>query len=199
LAKGPRYRVPYRRRREHKTDYKARRILATSGSPRFVVRPSNRNIIIQITRSEIEGDQVLTQTGSTELATRFGWLGGRKNTPAAYLLGLIAGHKALKKGVEAAILDLGLRRPTKSSRLFAAVKGALDAGLKVPCDGDIMPDAERVEGATISEYAKGLKSLEEPVEYERRFSEYLRRGLRPEELTDHFREVKARIEEAFAI
>lgn len=197
MAKGPRYRVPYRRRREHKTDYKARRVLATSGSPRLVVRPSGRNILIQMVRSEIEGDYVLMQTSSTELVKRFRWLGGRKNTPAAYLIGLIAGHKALNQGIETAILDIGLKRPTKGSGLFAAVKGALDAGLKVPCDSDIMPDAERIEGATIAEYARSLKGLEDPVEYERRFSDYLRRGLRPEGLTDHFREVKARIEEEF--
>ena len=196
MAKGPRYRVPYRRRREHKTDYKARRILATSGSPRFVVRLSGSNILIQIVRSEVEGDHLLTQTSSAELAKRFGWLGGRKNTPAAYLLGLIAGRKAMNGGIEAAILDLGLKRPTRGSRLFAAVKGALDAGLKVPCDGDIMPGADRIEGAAIAEYARGL---EDPLEYERRFSDYLRRGLRPERLTDHFMEVKARIEEEFGI
>ena len=194
MAKGPRYRVPYRRRREHKTDYKARRVLATSSIPRFVVRPSNRNIIVQIVRSEFEGDYVLTQTSSAELAKRFGWLGGGKNTPAAYLMGLIAGYKALNQGVDAAILDLGLRRPTRGSRLFAAVKGALDAGLKIPCDDDIMPETDRIEGASIVEYAK---SLEDPLEIERRFSDYLRRGLRPEGLPDHFREVKAKIEVEF--
>lgn len=192
MAKGPRYRVPYRRRREHKTDYKARRILATSGSPRFVVRPSGKNILIQIVRSEIEGDRVVAQTSSAELVKRFKWLGGRNNTPAAYLLGLIAGHKALNEGVETPILDIGLFRPTRGARLFAAAKGAQDAGLKVPCDGDVMPGADRLEGEAIAEYAR---TLEDPLEYERAFSDYLRRGLRPERLPDHFREVKARIEE----
>lgn len=192
MAKGPGYRVPYRRRRERKTDYKARRVLAISSSPRFVVRPSSRNILIQIVRSEIEGDYILTQTSSAELVKRFRWLGGRKNTSTAYLLGLIAGYKALNEGIETAILDIGLKRPTKGSRVFAAVKGALDAGLKVPCDSDIIPSPDRIEGATIAEYAK---SLEDPLEYGRRFSDYLRRGLRPEGLIDHFKGVKAKIEE----
>ena len=196
MAKGPRYRVPYRRRREHKTDYKARRILATSNSPRFVVRPSSRNIIIQITSSEIKGDRVITQTSSAELMKRYGWFGGRKNTPCAYLLGLIAGHKALNLNVESAILDVGIKRPTAGSRLFAAVKGAQDAGLKVPCDEDIMPSNDRIEGMTIAEYAGSMD--EDPSEYERVFSYYLKRGLRPEKLTDHFKEIKKRIEEEFA-
>ncbi|KON31180.1 50S ribosomal protein L18, partial [miscellaneous Crenarchaeota group-15 archaeon DG-45] len=190
MARGPRYRVPFRRRREHKTDYKARRAMATSGIPRLVVRPSAGSITVQVVRSEIEGDRVVTQTASRELAERFGWLGGGKSTPAAYLLGLIAGRKALKEGVESAILDIGLGSPTRGSRLFAAAKGARDAGLRVPCDDDIAPDAGRIEGAAIAAYAGGL---EEPKEYERRFSRYIRRGLRPEGLPDHFRAVKARI------
>ena len=64
MAKGPRYRVAYRRRREAKTDYKARRILATSDRPRFVVRSSNKNVSIQLVKSKIVGDVVLTQVGS---------------------------------------------------------------------------------------------------------------------------------------
>lgn len=191
MARGPRYRVPYRRRREAKTDYKARRTLATSSRPRLVVRPSDRNITIQLVESKIEGDYVLVQAGSAELE-KYGWKGGRKNTPSAYLLGLLAGKKALSKGIEAANLDIGLSRPTKGSKVFAAVKGVIDSGLEVPCDSDILPDPARIEGRTIAKYAD---SIEEPYDYERQFSEYLKRGLRPQGLPDHFGEVKTRIEE----
>lgn len=191
MAKGPRYRVPYRRRREAKTDYQARRILATSDRPRFVFRPFNRNIIIQVIESKIEGDYVLTQASSPELK-KYGWLGGKKNTPAAYLLGLLVGRRTVKKGIEKANLDLGLIRPTKGSRVFAAVKGAVDAGLDVPCDSDILPEPVRIRGAGISEYAQ---NVEDPLEYKRIFSGYLERGLRPQELQNHFKTVKTRIEE----
>ena len=191
MAKGPRYRVAYRRRREAKTDYKARRILATSDRPRFVVRSSNKNISIQLVKSKIVGDVVLTQVGSSEL-DKYGWLGGKKNTPAAYLLGMLAGRKALNVGIGEANLDLGLARPTPGSRVFAAVKGALDAGFKVPCDSDVLPEVGRIEGNSISEYAK---MIEDPLEHDRVFSGYLKRGLRPEGLPDHFKSVKARIEE----
>ena len=191
MAKGPRYRVPYRRRREAKTDYKSRRILATSERPRLVVRFSNKNITIQLVESKIIGDKVLTQANSSEL-DKYGWLGGKKSTPAAYLLGMMAGRKALKAGVEKANLDIGLARPTQGSKVFAALKGALDAGLEVPCDSDILPEAGRMDGSSISEYAK---MIEDPLERERRFSRYLKRGLRPEDPPDHFKGVKARIEE----
>lgn len=196
MAKGPRYRVQYRRRRKQKTDYKARRIMAVSETPRFVVRFSGGNILIQITKSEMEGDHTITQANSYELVKKFGWLGGRKNTPAAYLLGLIVGYKSLNHAIKDAILDAGLMRPKRGSRLFAALKGALDAGLKVPCDDEVIPDADRIEGAIIAEYAGGF---DDPLEYERMFSGYLRRGLKPELLMEHFREVKAKIEEEIGV
>ena len=81
MGRGPRYRVAYRRRREAKTDYKARRVLAISDRPRFVVRRSNKNVMIQLVNSKIEGDYVLTQADSSELRKTYGWLGGSKNTP----------------------------------------------------------------------------------------------------------------------
>lgn len=192
MAKGPRYRVQYRRRRERKTDYSARRILAISDAPRFVVRVSNQNIIVQLVKSHIIGDEILTQTSSKELSEKYGWLASGKNIPAAYLLGLIAGNKALEAGIEEANLDIGLKKATKGSKVFAVVKGANDAGLNIPSDSDIMPSPESINGSIIAEYAE---NMEDPLEYEKRFSSYLRSGLRPEALNSHFEEVKARIEE----
>lgn len=192
MAKGPRYRVPYRRRREKKTDYAARRVLATADRPRVVVRVSGKNILVQVVRSAIEGDYVFAQTSSKELKKSYGWVASGKNVPAAYLLGLLAGKKAKAAGVEHAILDMGLKRATAGNKVFAVVKGALDAGLDVPCDSDIIPPPERINGSVIAEYAE---QMEDPLEYETRFSVYLRRGLRPEAIQGHFEEVKARIEE----
>ena len=192
MAKGPRYRVPYRRRREKKTDYAARRVLATADRPRVVVRVSGKNILVQVVRSAIEGDYIVAQTSSKELKKSYGWVASGKNIPAAYLLGLLAGKKAKAAGVEHAILDMGLKRATAGNKVFAVVKGALDAGLDVPCDSDIIPPPERINGSVIAEYAE---QMEDPLEYETRFSVYLRRGLRPEAIQGHFEEVKARIEE----
>ena len=192
MARGPRYRVAYRRRREGKTDYSARRILATSNRPRFVVRISNKNIVIQLIKAKVEGDYVLVQANSKELSN-YGWLAGTKNTSSAYLLGMLAGKKAIKAGIDEANLDLGLVRPTKGSKVFAAVKGAQDAGLWIPCASEIIPEIGRIEGKKISEYAE---SIENPFIYEKQFSAYLRKGLKPQNLPDHFYMVKTRIEEA---
>ncbi len=192
MARGPRYRVAYRRRREAKTNYRIRRIMAPSGRTRFVVRASNKHIIVQLITSKIVGDVVHTQANSSELQ-KYGWLGGNKNTSAAYLLGLLAGRKALSLGIDAAILDLGLAPPTKGAKVFAAVKGALDAGLEIPCDRDIIPELGRIEGQSISKYAA---SFEDKSEFERVFSGYLKRGLNPQDLPGHFKTVKVGIMEA---
>ena len=191
MAKGPRYRVPYRRRREKKTDYAARRVMATADRLRFVVRITGKNILVQVVKSEIEGDYIVAQAHSNELKS-YGWNASGKNVPAAYLIGVLAGKKAKAAGVEHAILDMGLKRITAGNKVFAVVKGALDAGLDIPCDSDVAPSPERINGSIIAEYAE---HMEDPLEYERRFSVYLRRGLRPEALPGHFEEVKARIEE----
>ena len=192
MAKGPAYRVPYRRRRQKKTDYAARRVLATSEHPRFVVRISNKTIQVQITKSQIEGDYVLAKASSHELKSKYGWIASGKNIPAAYLIGYLAGKKAKEAGLNYANLDVGLKRVTSGNKVFAVVQGANDAGFEVPVDSDIVPSPEAMNGQVIAEYAK---NIDDPFEYERRFSVYLRRGLRPEALPSHFDEVKTRIEE----
>lgn len=192
MGKGASYRVPYRRRRENKTDYASRRILATSEYPRLVVRVSNTAIIAQIIKSEIEGDYILTQTSSHELKKNYSWIASGKNIPAAYLIGYIIGKKALDQGIEIVNLDMGLKRATTGNKVFALVQGANDAGLEIPVDSDVIPSQEAINGQVIADYAE---NVDDPIEYERRFSVYLRRGLRPEALPSHFDEVKTRIEE----
>ena len=192
MAKGANYRVQYRRRREKKTDYAARRILATSDHPRFVVRISNKGIIVQVSKSEIVGDYVLANASSHELKSKYGWMAGGKNIPSAYLIGYIAGKKAIEAGIKDAVLDLGLKRVTTGNKVFAVVQGAIDAGLEIPIDSDVAPSQEAITGQVIAEFAE---KIADPIEYERRFSVYLRRGLRPEALPSHFDAVKTRIEE----
>ena len=192
MGKGANYRVQYRRRRQKKTDYAKRRVLATSEYPRFVVRISNKAINVQITKSKIEGDYVQTNASSQELKKKYGWIASGSNIPAAYLIGYIAGKKAQAAGIDRANLDLGLKRVTAGNKIFAVVQGANDAGLEIPVDSDIVPSQEAMNGEVIAEFAE---NIEDPIEYERRFSVYLRRGLRPEALPSHFDEVKTRIEE----
>ena len=195
MAKGPSYNVPYRRRREGKTDYHRRKKLLISGLPRLVARKTNKHIIAQIVEASIEGDRVLASAHSSELRKKFGWLGSLKNLPAAYLTGLLCGYRALKKNIKKAILDIGLQTPSKGARVFAVMKGCIDAGIEIPHGEEILPSEERIKGQHISDYASMLSST--PEVYSKRFSEYISRGLRPENIVEHFSAVKKKIETKF--
>jgi large subunit ribosomal protein L18 len=63
---------------------------------------------------------------------------------------MILANKAKQKNIGEAILDLGLQIPHKGSKLYAALKGATDAGLSVPANEKIFPSAERLSGKHIT-------------------------------------------------
>lgn len=191
MAKGPRYCVPFRRRREGKTDYRARKALVLSGKPRLVVRGSLKNMIAQIIVAKPHGDEAILSVHGGELAKKYGWKAPRGSLPAAYLTGLLCGLKAKAKGVKEAILDTGLHSPTKGARVFAVLKGVLDAGVNVPYGEEKLPDEKRIKGEHIAEYAQSLASNSE--EYQARFSKYLEQKLSPEKLPKHFEQVKKSI------
>ncbi|MGC8953848.1 50S ribosomal protein L18 [Desulfurococcus amylolyticus] len=194
MAKGPRYKVPRRRRREGKTNYYKRYRMIVSGHPRFIVRKTLNYIWVQVATAKPEGDVIIAAAHSNELRKRFGWKAGTCNTSAAYLTGLLAALRALEKGVEYAVPDIGLHRPVKGALVFAAIKAANDAGLKVPMGGEVAPSEERIRGEHIASYAKILR---ENGLLEKRFSRYLANGLQPEDLPSHFEEVKNKILEAY--
>mgnify|MGYP001571342791 CR=1 FL=1 len=108
-----RFGLPLKRKRQGRTDYRARLALLKSRKPRFVVRRSLKNVLVQIIEYAPDGDKVLLTVSSKELQTEFGWDIARRNTPAAYLTGMLAGVKAKEKKLKAAILDLGLQKITK--------------------------------------------------------------------------------------
>lgn len=152
MATGPRYFVPFRRRREGKTDYYSRMKLLLSEKPRMVVRKTNRQIIVQLVEAELDGDRTLVAAYSSELSA-LGYKGSTANTPAAYLTGMLFAAKAMKAGYEEGVLDIGLNRASVGARVFAALKGAVEAGFDVPYGESILPDDDRVKGAHIAEYA----------------------------------------------
>ena len=188
MARGKTYIVPHRRRREKKTDYRARLEMIKSGEARFVVRKSLNNIICQIIKFDEKGDRVLVHTDSKELK-KYGWKVNSGNIPAAYLTGLLCGLRAKKKKIKSAVFDMGLYRSTPMSRLYAALKGAVDAGMSIPHSDDVLPDDERVAGGHIASYASRLKK-DNASAYKKRFSLYIKAGVGPEEITKLFGSVK---------
>jgi large subunit ribosomal protein L18 len=150
-------RLPFKRRMESKTDYKRRLDLLKSGRPRLVLRKANDSLHLQIVKFEHAGDKTLIEVGSKALS-KFGWTLHAGSIPAAYLAGYMIGKKAVEAGIEEAVLDIGLRSATKGSSLFAAAKGAADAGLDLPLSEEAVPDEKRLTGEHIAAYAKKLKS-----------------------------------------
>lgn len=146
MATGPRYRVHFRRRREGKTDFRRRRNMLRTELPRAVVRNTLRYTIVQFVTYDPKGDLILAAATTKELA-KFGWKGATGNTTSAYLAGYLAGKRALSKEVDEAILDIGLASPAKGSKVFAALKGMVDAGVEIPHDEEALPSEERIKGA----------------------------------------------------
>ncbi len=173
MARGPRYRRPFRRRFEGKTDYHKRLKLLKSRKLRVVIRSSNNHMRVQIVQSKLGGDKVLISAFSKELALKYGWIVNTGNVPASYLTGYLAGLRAKNNNIQEAIFDLGMLH--YKNRVLATCKGVLDAGLQIPYNEEFFPDGleERIKGNHIESYATKLKS-EDPEKYERFFSGYLK-------------------------
>ncbi len=180
-----------RRRREGVTDYRARKRAITSRATLLVVRVSDKNVLSQLVTPKVGGDTVLASAHSRQLR-KYGWKGSLKSTPACYLLGMLAGKKAVEKGVKEAVLYNGIEPFIKGARVSAFVKGMIDAGVEVPMGEEALPSEERLSGKVISEYAKKL-AVEDRAAYEKRFSSMLRQGFKPEEYPEHFEKVKSAI------
>ena len=160
---SPRYKMPFKRREEGKTNYQKRLQLLKSGEHRLVVRKSLNYITAQIVEFDKKGDKIIATTVSKELK-KLGWNFACDNLPAAYLTGLIIGKKSLDKKINDAVLDLGLYTSVKGSKVYAVVKGANDAGLNISVDEKILPSDERIKGGHIARNEK-FKSL--PLEFEK--------------------------------
>jgi len=158
MARGPRYKVPFRRRREGKTNYHVRLRLLVSKKPRMVVRRSNNGITIQLVVFDSIGDLTHVAARSQELS-KLGYEGHCGNTPAAYLTGFLFGMRAKKAGFEEAILDIGLATSSKGGRVYAAARGAIDAGLYVPCSEEMFPDDSRIRGELIATHLEKYADL----------------------------------------
>jgi len=229
-----RFQVKYKRRREGKTDYYARKRLVCQdknkfATPkyRFVVRFTNKDIICQVVSSKIKGDICHAAAYAHELP-RYGLKVGLTNYSAAYCVGLLCARRLLQKynldgnfegtaevtaeyedsyvhgndeeGPNAfhALLDVGLKRTTLGSKIFAAMKGAFDGGLEIPHsekkfygydDEEKSYDAEahrdRILGGHVSTYMESLEE-EQPDEYAKKFARFIAAGVSADGMEDMY-------------
>lgn len=142
-AYSSRYQTKFRRRRQGKTDYYARKRLVVndknkydSKKYRFVVRRSNKRVVCQVIYSTIAGDRVMCAANSSELK-KYGLEAGHTNYASSYCTGLLCARRLLTqlkmadmyKGVEAAngeFFDLYKNNALAERRPF---KAFLDVGL----------------------------------------------------------------------
>ena len=143
-----------RRKKEHKTDYLVRMKLLKSNRPRLVFRKTNKYSVIQYVESVAAQDKIVFGVTSKILLNN-GWpenlKGSLKSIPATYLAGYFVGKKILKDKLETPIVDLGMQRALAKTRIFAFIKGLIDAGVEVPCDEDKFPEEERLLGKSAKE------------------------------------------------
>jgi len=150
---GPTYNVPFRRKREQKTDYNKRLKFLKSGEKRFIVRLSNTLVRAQIVDYKVDGDESLVFITSNKLK-EFGWKHSLKNTSAVYLTGLLAGVLAKEKGIKKVIFDTGVINYKAKSRIYASLNGIIDAGIEVPHDPKAFPNEERIRGIHVENNLK---------------------------------------------
>lgn len=186
--------MQFRRRREKRTDYNRRLSLLRSGKTRLVVRKTLRHYFAQLVDYTPQGDRVLAASNSSELK-KYGWSAPTGNLPSAYLTGFLCGLKA-KGRVKQAVLDLGRHDSTKGGAVYAVLKGAIDAGIEIPHNAEILPSMERIAGKHIADYAEALKKSDQ-AEFRKRFASYLKGDLKPEEVPKKFEETKKAIELKF--
>jgi large subunit ribosomal protein L5e len=98
-----RFQTRFRRRREGKTDYYARKRLIIQdknkyNTPkyRFVPRLTNTKVVCQVIYATIEGDRVFASAESSELK-RYGVEAGLANYSACYATGLLVARRLLAK------------------------------------------------------------------------------------------------------
>jgi len=187
---------------------------------RLVVRISNKDIVAQIVEARIVGDFILAAAYSHELP-RYGMPVGLTNYASAYATGLLLARRLLTNlkladkyqgnsdklgedyNVEElmdgprpffALLDVGLRRTTTGSKVFAALKGAADGGIEIPHsekrfvgfekdEKKLNPDSlkKRILGGHVADYMKHLKE-EDPARFDKQFSKYAEKGIVPGEV-----------------
>lgn len=174
-----------KRRRQGVTNYRKRTTLLKGRLPRVIARRSNRGITMQLARYADDGDKILTSVSSAELR-KFGWV-PKRNTPTAYLTGMLFASKAKGMVDGECVLDTGLNTPGKASILFAAAKGAIDNGVSIR--SSIEFDESRISGVHIAEYASKLAEGGKG----HIFSDYAKKGIDPKDMKALFGKARDKI------
>jgi large subunit ribosomal protein L18 len=115
----------------------------------------------------MEGDKILDSISGQTLVDNYKWPSdaSRKSIPASYLVGFSLGKRAVDAGHKEAILDIGLAASSAGNRVFAALKGMIDAGLELPHGESVLPSDDRINGVHINDdIAKSVAITKKAIE-----------------------------------
>ncbi|VFV41322.1 60s ribosomal protein l5-like, partial [Lynx pardinus] len=202
-----RYQVKFRRRREGKTDYYARKRLVIQdknkyNTPKYrmIVRVANRDIICQIAYARIDGDMIVCAAYAHELPkllNRFGmgkiYEGQVEVTGDEYNVESIDGQP----GAFTCYLDAGLARTTTGNKVFGALKGAVDGGLSIPHKNkEFNAEVHRkhIMGQNVADYMRYLMEEDEDA-YKKQFSQYIKNNVTPDMMEEMYKKAHAAIRE----
>merc|ERR1712227_859276 len=217
-----RFQVKYKRRREGKTDYYARKRLVTQDKAkyatpkyRFVVRFTRKDIICQVFYSKIVGDECICAAYAHELP-RYGVKVGLTNYSAAYCVGLLCARRLLKKykldetfvGTEEVTAEYEGCEVEGDDEDRSAFKALLDGGLEIPHNEkkfygydaeekayDAEEHKDRILGGHVKTYMESLQE-EEPEEYEAKFSQFVAADISADDLEEMYLECHKKIRES---
>ncbi|KHN36791.1 60S ribosomal protein L5 [Glycine soja] len=174
-----RYQVKFKRRREGKTDYRARIRLINQDKNKYNTPKyrfvSNKDIVAQIISASIAGDLVLATAYSHELP-RYGLEVGLTNYAAAYCTGLLLARRVLKT------LEM-------DEEYEGNVEGALDGGLDIPHSDKRFAGFDKEKKELDAE----ILAEDEPEKYQSHFSEYIKRGIEADGIEALYKKVHAAI------
>ncbi|MBU0894331.1 MAG: 50S ribosomal protein L18 [Nanoarchaeota archaeon] len=140
-----------RRRKESKTNYSKRIKLLKSMSPRIVFRKTNKYLIAQYILSKEAQDKVEIGVNSKDLI-KYGWpkefIGSLKSIPAAYFTGFLIGEE-IKTKKETPIIDFGMIRNLHKTKIYAFLKGLVDAGVKIKTKEKVFPSEDIIKGSNL--------------------------------------------------
>lgn len=191
MKKGTIYNLEFKRKRKGLTNYRKRLKILLSRKLRLVIRRSLNNINATVVDYNNKGDIIKVASHSSSLK-KFGWNHNTGNVPSSYLVGYLLGKKAKAAKLDEAVLDIGLQKSIKGSRIYAVLAGAVDAGLNVPHDKEILPDKKRITGEHIVKYSELLKGDGEAMK--KQFGKFLKNNVNPSDITKNFEEVKSKID-----
>jgi large subunit ribosomal protein L5e len=205
------------------------------GTPKYrlIVRFTNKDIVCQVAYTGFKGDVIIAAAYAHELK-EYGVPVGHTNHAAAYATGLLVARRVLTKlkladryagqeepdgepyRVEAeedgprpfyCVLDTGLKATTTGSKIFTALKGALDGGLDIPHNEKRMigydPDAKEFDadmmqsyifGGPVQEYIEYLEE-EDPDLLRKQFSSYMEEEIGADDMEDLWADCHSKIRE----